>query len=313
MQGVTFLSQVRGSALRLYHAVPRDRQTLKSLHQDKVGLIKQAGLKKVFQSFGRTMVNLVLSQPARGASSLDEADLYRSYPFFRYLPDSLAREIGRYLSPPTLPLALRDSKNQYTCYQLTMNEANQEKIEQARRMFASAIEKHNYVGWADDIDKSFDPYSSYYVVENREGIIIAAARVIQKTSDNFLPFETGFTRNNSQYKHKLPDGLNTMEITSFCYEKGHGKSMRSLFPALARHASLTGVERIFCLLDDENIKTKELYLKVGFKASSMYNEKIFFPTFGRLIDGRLSPTFWTIMEMGQLHFSLISLRSLNYY
>jgi len=311
MQRVGYLTQIRGSFSRLYQAVPRDRQTLKSLHQDKVGQLKQAGLKKVAQNLGRTMINLILSQPSKHGSPVDVVDLYRSYPFFRYMPDSLAREIGRYLSPPTLPLVLRDNKNQYTCYQLAVNEANHEKIEQAREQVITAMERYGYKGFDRGIDCGYDCEASIFVVENPQGEIVATARMVSRTKESSIPLEDGLRPDGS---HHSINGLwdNVLEINSFAYGRGMAKALPLLFSMLGKYAWLGGAARVFCLLDEENKKTSYLYTRAGFSPSAVFLDKISFSTFGRDRERGFEPTTWRIMEMFPGRIMLHGLNSLKF-
>jgi len=66
------------------------------------------------------------------------------------------------------------------------------------------------------------------------------------------------------------------------------------------------------MLDEENEVTKRMYLKVGFKFSSRYKDKIYFPTFGRLSEREFQPTFWTIMEMRRFWIFFHGLRANKY-
>ncbi|MFA6431582.1 MAG: hypothetical protein WCV91_04305 [Candidatus Margulisiibacteriota bacterium] len=102
----------------LYRALPRDLETVRSFFRKDFALLKEAGAKKVikeifktFGSFCSAIVDFIsLWTPRLSKTAVpgrfgflvhprDINDLYRPFPFFRYLPESLVMEIVKYLPP----------------------------------------------------------------------------------------------------------------------------------------------------------------------------------------------------------------------
>lgn len=297
--------RLKASAVNLYKAIPRDRKTLVALHKQKINVIKEAGVKHIFQEGFRTALNLLgagkVSSPGETKSPprWGIEDIYRSYPFFKYIPDTLAIEIAKYLPPNWLPITLLDQENGYTCHQLPISEANREKVENARRLVARSLSTYGYEGWSDEIDRQNDLHAFYFIVEDSKGEIVAASRIIHRCPDNTIPLEQGLKKDGSQYSLE-GDKRNIIDVNSFYNKKGHTKALFVLFAALGRYAWLTGSQKAFCLLDENNKYITKLYQKAEFKFSKRFSQKIYYPTFGRrTTEGEFQPTFWTIMEMNQ--------------
>ncbi|MFA5113436.1 MAG: hypothetical protein WC529_03955 [Candidatus Margulisiibacteriota bacterium] len=117
---MTTLARLKWSAANLYRALPRSRAELASDLDRRWQVAKQAGLKQIVIDAGVTAAHLfrlgqdiaTLVLPGKAAPRYgsfafgihprDLADVYRHYPFFRYLPESLTKEICRYLPPTRL-------------------------------------------------------------------------------------------------------------------------------------------------------------------------------------------------------------------
>ncbi|MFC1568238.1 polysaccharide biosynthesis protein [Candidatus Margulisiibacteriota bacterium] len=114
-----FTTQVARSARNLYRAIPRDRQTLAQVHRQKVGRLKEAGIKQVMRDGAKTAVGLLsaardlatlvlpqMRKPKPGSFAFfvhprDIHDIYTPFPSFKYLPDSWVMEFSKYLPPIT--------------------------------------------------------------------------------------------------------------------------------------------------------------------------------------------------------------------
>ena len=316
-----FGAKLKVSAVNLYRAVPRDRKTFMSLHRQKVGFIKEAGIRQVAREWLRTAINLIIAGRASyskevkktfiSAPPWDITDIYRSYPFFKYIPDTLAMEIARYFPPNYQPLTLVDKKYGYTCYQLPINEDNREKVEAARTLVAGSLLKYGYEGWSNEIDRRNDPHAFYFIVEDDQGEIVATSRMIHRITDNTIPLEQGLKEDGTSYSlHE--ETRNVVDINSFYNKKGHTRALFPLFAAMGRHAWLTGAQRVYCMLDEDNEYITKLYLKARFKFSEQFSEKIYFQTFGRTSEREFQPTFWTIMEMRRFWIFFHGLRANKY-
>lgn len=293
--------RVISSARVLYNARPRNREALAVLHQQKMGHLREAGFRQVILDGGRTALNLVdsivVAPPSSSAVDLEE--IHSAYPLFRYLPDTLAIETTRSFPSAPTPITLIDRKNGYTCYQLEVNDENNAKIEEARGTVATALSQLGYVGWDDVVNGANDLNAYWFVVEDREGNIVATSRMIHRRSNNTLPFEQALRPDDKTHYSLTGETENIVDINSFNYRRGDGKALYILFAALARHAWLMRCTRGFCILDQENQHIEKLYRRAGFRFSRQFPEKVHFPGFGKIIKGELQPTQWAIMEMGQ--------------
>ena len=70
-----------------------------------------------------------------------------------------------------------------------------------------------------------------------------------------------------------------------------------LFAAIARFAVRRGIATGLLLADNDSARFKKIYLGGGYKYSEKYAEPIYFPTFGKTVEGRFQPTYWSIMEI----------------
>ena len=308
---------LKTSFVNLYQAVPQDRATLKSLHLQKMTLLKNSGVSQFLQEGVRTAINLIYSTAIfpftspKGLSFMgykDMVQVHRSFPILKYLPDTLAAELANYLPPIYAPIKLVDKKNGYTCYQLTINEVNRDKVEQARALVAKSEVNFGYEGWSDEIDRGYDYHAFYFIVEDREGQIVATSRLVRRIAGGRAPLEDGLKADGTQYSLE-GDKLSIIDINSFYNKKGQVKALFPLFAAMGRYAWLTGAQKAFCMLDEKNKYIVNLYTRAKFRFSDRFSEKIYYPTFGKEEDGKFQPTFWKIMEMNQLYILLHSLRA----
>ncbi|MBF0198599.1 MAG: hypothetical protein HQL32_12855 [Planctomycetes bacterium] len=178
----------------------------------------------------------------------------------------------------------------YSCIMISPG-SKLSKAAEIRNKVINALNLFGYLGFSVDIDKSFDDSSIIVYIENQSKKILASARVTFR-ANNKLPFEKGNTTSLTHYDLK---GTKYADINSFVFSSF--KALPMLFSALGRLCEQNETKKCFCLCDEENKRIKSLYLKAGFQFSVKYSDPIFFPTFGRKINGKLIPTNWKIMEM----------------
>jgi fatty aldehyde-generating acyl-ACP reductase len=117
---VIITAQLKRSAANLYRSLPRSRAELKADIGRRWSVLKEAGVRQLtldaYTTAGRLcrmgVDALTLVRPGKAAPGKDNfafaihprdlTDVYRFYPFFRYLPDSLVKEICRFLPPTRL-------------------------------------------------------------------------------------------------------------------------------------------------------------------------------------------------------------------
>lgn len=283
----------------------------------KLTLVRRAGLFRLGDESVRTLVNLV---NARNNPALQQAphptEIERPYPFLKYLPQVLIEQLGKSFPATDLQLTLIDTKHGLICSQMPVTAPNGEKIERARQRVVAASKDYGYEGFSEEIDRSYDPNSVYFIVENRHGEVVAAARMSRKTADNRMPLEDGLKLDGSRYC--LPGKEERVgEINSFFYKRRQAGGTRRavlelLFAALGRYSWLMGFEHVYCLADADHQKTQDLYLKAGFKFSQQFAERIYFPEFGRSKNNAIEPTQWTVMEMSRTMIIFHALKGINY-
>lgn len=167
-------------------------------------------------------------------------------------------------------------------------------IEGLRAYVRAMYLKNGYNGFSDDYDRQFDSDSAYFYVTNNSGIC-AVQRVIHKTPENLLPIENANICNGQNNERYVINELNVVEITSFVFSGYHVLDL--LFSSIAHYGKLKKIKKAFALLDLESNNLSKIYCKVGWRKSEQFSSPIFFPGYGRIINGKFIPTLWKIMEL----------------
>ena len=312
--------RLAASADKLGRAMPHSRNDLSDFIREKIDLAIQSRALELPYEAARTAASLLDSGKVvltasegwqyRPVESL--ADLHQAYPLLRFMPETLVREIGDYLPPAALSFKLFDQRNGYTCYQLPITPKNIDRIEQARSLVIKAMEKRGYKGFALDIDRKYDPNSSYFVVENLDSEIVAAGRMTFKSASRNMPVEDGLKEDGARYDLQGQAGK-ISEINSFYCKRSDRRSLFVLYAAFGRFAYINNFNKVICLVDERNERLHWLYSKAGFKYSEQYSDRISFPTFGQIKFDQFRPTSWRVMEMNRYMVMLHALRSLQYF
>lgn len=130
----------------------------------------------------------------------------------------------------------------------------------------------------------------------------------EKTKANALPIEHGLLRDGSSYK--LDEKAKVADANSFVFTST--KALPLLFAAIAEFAVKRGIEKGLLLADNDSTRFKHIYLLGGFKNSAKYAEPIYFPTFGKTVEGKFQPTYWSIMELDRAAIIRHSQAAQNY-
>ena len=224
--------------------------------------------------------------------------------------------IASYVHTARFPIVLKDVKRGYTCRQISVSD-HRDKYERARELVAQAQVKYGYVGWSNEIDRTYDPYATFFIVEDQAGEIVATTRLVHRR-DSLVALERGFKRDGSQYSLAEENCL-VADLNSFYFKKGHQDSLMLLFTTMSRYGILAGIKRAFCMLDKDNKFIERLYLGAGFRFSRRFQDPIAFPTYHKKIDreagpekDNLQPAYWTIMEMEKASILKMAFLSLRY-
>lgn len=208
----------------------------------------------------------------------------------------------------TDPLVLKDKKHNLTCREIPVDREHAAIVARLKEYVINGFTKQGYEGFSPEIDSYYDPFSTYFLVENQSGKLLAALRITEKTKANALPIEHGLLRDGSSYK--LDEKATVADANSFVFTGT--KALPLLFAAIAGFAVKRGIEKGILLADNNSARFKHIYLSGGFKNSDKYPEPIYFPTFGKTIEGKFQPTYWSIMELDRAAIIRHSQAAQNY-
>ena len=180
-----------------------------------------------------------------------------------------------------------------TCREVPVDKQHAATVSRLKEYIIKSFAQQGYEGFSPEIDAYYDPFSTYFLVEDQRGRVLATLRITVKTPENKLPLEHGFKRGGGSY---CLDELGLVaDANSFVFRSP--KALPLLFAAIARFADLRGIAKGFLLLDNDSARFKQIYLTGGFKPSKKYVEPICFPTFGKTVAGEFRPTYWSILEL----------------
>lgn len=163
-------------------------------------------------------------------------------------------------------------------------------------MFITSMANFGYVGFSREIDDVFHRRSTYvYITEAAK--VVMTCRVTPRPAGGIVPFEMGLREDGGSYR--LSDEERVVDINTYTYVRGYYESAMPLLAAgLGYFSKACGARRAYCLYDVANEKIKRAYFSIGFVLSRRFPEPVHFPTFCRLVNGRLEPVRWRVMEWG---------------
>lgn len=267
------------------------------------------------QKTARTALNLFAGVSSRKSKEVPRyAEVQQAYPLLPQNPGPISLKIASWLPIVITPIGLEDRKHSFFCRQIPITPENMDVVEAARRIVAGSLSKYGYEGWSNEIDRKNDRHASYFIVYDRKKNIVATSRMIHRREDNTLPLEQGIRPDGTHYSLEgIPEIM--IDVNSFYFKREtvNIPALFLLYATMARYATLSGVNRAFCMLDPNNSFIKKLYLKAGFRFSERFTEPIYFPTFGRTVDGKFEPTYWRIMEMGPYRIMFYASLAFKYH
>lgn len=221
---------------------------------------------------------------------------------------NISRPNGNGQRPPVWRWPLRDPQHDLTCRSVPVDRAHTATVERLKNHIVTSFARQGYEGFSREIDAYYDPFSTYFYVENQRGELLAALRLTGKTDYNLLSLEQGIFRDGGSYR--LAEAFKIGDVNSFVFSSS--RSLPLIFSAVASFAIGQGMEKGFCLLDVGSARFKRIYLRTGYRHSTRYAEPIYFPTFGRTVHGTFRPTFWSVMEIDRESILNQSRNALNY-
>ncbi|XDD51242.1 hypothetical protein AB3N59_05595 [Leptospira sp. WS92.C1] len=170
-------------------------------------------------------------------------------------------------------------------------ESNPDLIERAREFVQLQYSKLGYVGYDPEFDRQFDlnGYSRYFIAVNHSEEIVATSRVLTRGPFG-LPIEYSL-RNDTNEKTILENG-NIAEMNSFA-----ASSMAAGSKVLSYSTDFLleqGFSSTYGLYDIERPAMGKLYNRIGAVHSELHPYKIYFPSYGKVDHGSMTPTIWGI-------------------
>lgn len=204
-----------------------------------------------------------------------------------------------------------DKQNNLTCYMINGDNSS-EIINKLRSLVKETYQKLGYVGFSDNFDKSFDKNSFYFFVQNENNDIKAIQRLIIKKHNTKLPLEMACINSVSSNHnlHYTINELNVAEITSSIFSSA--KAFKLSYICMSFLGTKMNINKAYALLDVNMLSLRKLYEKIGWVKSQEFYEPIYFPDYGKIVNGKFIPTQWEIMELTESKISNISNQINNY-
>ncbi len=190
-------------------------------------------------------------------------------------------------------LVLKDGARGLTGREVPVGREHAALIGRLKEYIMDGFVRQGYEGFSPEIDAYYDPFSTYFCVTGAHDELLAALRITEKTEKNALPLEHGLLRDKSSYR--LDEAEPVADANSFVVTGP--QALPLLFALIARFADRQGIAKGLCLADDDSARFRKIYLSGGFRPSEKYGEPVYFPTFGRTVDGQFRPTWWSVLEL----------------
>jgi hypothetical protein len=181
-----------------------------------------------------------------------------------------------------------------TCHYVPVDGTTNDLVEPVRDMFIASMKDFGYVGFSCEIDNVFHVRSTYvYITESKR--VIMTCRVTPRPAGTIVPFEMGVREDGGSYR--LDEEETVVDINTYTYVRGYyDRAMPLLAAGLGYYSRMCNARSAYCLYDVANEKIRLAYTSIGFVLSNRFPEPIHFPSFCKLIEGRLEPVRWRVME-----------------
>ena len=145
------------------------------------------------------------------------------------------------------------------------------------------------------IDDIFHRRSVYFVITNGSGKLVMMGRGTHRKPGAGLPFEMALRENGSSYA--LNTEQQVMDFNTYTYEPGcYETAMPLEIAGWSCYAKLQRARKAYGLYDVKNIRILRAYTEFYWELSSEFPDPIHFPTYGRMENGRFTPTRWRVLE-----------------
>jgi hypothetical protein len=186
-----------------------------------------------------------------------------------------------------------DENNGYICYTVSIQD-DLDKIEELRNFVKGIYKNNQYEGFSDFVDIYFDLNSIYFFVENSEGVLLSTQRVVFKTINSLLPCEMAIIDKEPKRRYVIEE-LDVAELTSFTFNDF--KSTNLLITSIIHYLEKNKIRKGYALLDKNSKSIYKVYKQVGWKNSKVYNDQVYFCSYGKKLNNSFFPTLWQLLEI----------------
>ena len=189
-----------------------------------------------------------------------------------------------------------DSKNGLVCCCVPVTPETEELTRSLRMYYAERAAQFGYVGFSWKIDDIFHGRSVYFVITDRSGNLVMMGRGTHRRPGEELPFEMAVREDGSSYVVDHPEHP-VMDFNTYTYRPGAYETAMPLeIASWACYAKLQEARRAYGLYDVKNDRVLRAYREFAGEHAPAFPDPIHFPTYGRMEDGRFTPTRWGILE-----------------
>ena len=188
-----------------------------------------------------------------------------------------------------------DPKNGLVCCCVPVTPETEELTRTLRTHYAERVAQFGYVGFSWKIDDIFHRRSVYFVITNGSGNLVMMGRGTHRRPGEGLPFEMAVREDGSSYVLNAEQPV--MDFNTYTYQPGtYETAMPLMIASWGCYAKLQKARKAYGLYDVKNIRILRAYTEFSWEPSSEFPDPIHFQTYGRMEDGRFTPTRWCVLE-----------------
>lgn len=190
---------------------------------------------------------------------------------------------------------LLDPKNGLVCCCVPAAPETEELTRTLRTYYAERAAQFGYVGFSWEIDDIFHRRSVYFVTTDGAGDLVMMGRGTHRRPGEGLPFEMAVREDGSSYT--LDPEHPVMDFNTYTYRPGaYATAMPLEIAGWACYAKLQKARKAYGLYDVKNARVLRAYMEFAWELAPDFPNPVHFPTYGRIEDGRFTPTRWGVLE-----------------
>jgi hypothetical protein len=188
-----------------------------------------------------------------------------------------------------------DPKNGLVCCCVPVTPETEELTQGVRTYYAQRAAQFGYVGFSWEIDDVFHRRSVYFVITDGAGNLVMMGRGTHRRPGEELPFEMAVRGDGSSYV--LDPEHPVMDFNTYTYQPGAYETAMPLeIASWACYAKLQAARRAYGLYDVKNDRVLRAYREFAWEHAPEFPDPVHFPTYGRMEEGRFTPTRWGVLE-----------------